>query len=297
MSSDQRIYEYGMKESVSIISGPSSQVLAGRVAHAGGYHLADIEFSTFPDGEQYLHISDIPDHAIIIQSTPTDSDYISLLQLIDACDTSDRIDVVIPYSGYARQDKRFRDGEPVSARALAHAITADHVFTIDIHNQNVLSYFDAPATDLDAAPVVGEYIASMELNDPMIIAPDEGAIDLVRSASEYLGVDFDYMEKTRLSGDDVLIKTKEIDVAGRDVVILDDIISTGGTIAKTTMLLRNNDANRVFAACIHPVLARNAVLRLFASGIEDIIATDTLDRSVSRVSVAQLIADVFRGNR
>jgi len=286
-----------MKDSVSIISGPSSQVLAGRVARAAGYPLAAIEFSRFPDGERYLRISDIPDHAIIIQSTPADSDYISLLQLLDASSASDQIDVVIPYSGYARQDKRFRDGEPVSARALARAITADRVFTINIHNENVLSYFDVPATDLNAAPAVGEYIASMELNDPMIIAPDEGAIDLVRSASGYLGVDFDYMEKTRLSGDDVLIKTKEIDVAGRDVVILDDIISTGGTIVKTAMLLRNNGANRVFAACIHPVLARNAVLRLFAAGIEDIIATDTLDRSVSRVSVAELIADVFRGNR
>jgi len=286
-----------MKTSISIVSGPSSQVLAGRVARTLGCHLADTEFSTFPDGERYLRVPGVDscDHVAIVQSTPTDSDYISLLQLIDACDTSDRIDVVIPYFGYARQDKRFKDGESVSARALAHAITADRVFTVNIHNPDVLPYFDAPATSINAAPVVGEYIASMELTDPMIIAPDEGALDLVRSTSENLGIGFDYMEKTRISGDEVSIKTKEPDVSGRDVVILDDIISTGGTIVETTLLLKENGARRVFAACIHPVLVRNAVLRIFAAGVEGIIATDTLDRSVSAVTVAQLIANIFEG--
>lgn len=282
-----------MKTPINIISGPSSQVLAGRVARALQCHPAVTEFFRFPDGEQYLRVPDISDHAVIIQSTPTDSDYVALLQLIDACDTSGRIDVVIPYFGYARQDKRFEQGESVSARALAQAITADRVFVINIHNPDVLAYFDAPAIDLDAAPVIGRYIASLKLDNPMILAPDEGAIDLVRSAAGYLGVDFDYMEKTRLSGEDVSIKPKKLGVAGRDVVILDDIISTGGTIARTTLLLKNNNAKRVFAACVHPVLARNAVLRMFAAGIDDIIATDTLDRSVSVVSVAKLIADAL----
>jgi len=286
-----------MKTPISIVSGPSSQVLAGRIARTLGCTLVDTEFSTFPDGERYLCVPNIDscNHVVIVQSTPTDSDYISLLQLIDACDTSDRIDVVIPYFGYARQDKRFKEGESVSARALAHAITADHVFTVNIHNIGVLPYFGAPATDLNAAPCIGEYIASMKLTDPMIIAPDEGAIDLVRSTSEKLGVGFDYMEKTRISGEEVSIKMKNLDVSGRDVIILDDIISTGGTIVETTLLLKENGANRVFAACIHPVLVRNAVLRIFAAGVEGIIATDTLDRSVSVVTVAQLIANIFEG--
>jgi len=280
-----------MLAAISIISGPSSQALAGRVARALGSRLADVDFFRFPDGEQYLRVPDVGAHSVIIQSTPTDSDYISLLQLIDACDRAEKIDVVIPYFGYARQDRRFLDGEAVSSRALAGAITADRVFTINIHNRNVLSHFDAEATDLDAAPVVGERIAAMGLTHPMIVAPDEGAIDLVRSASEHLGVDFDHLEKTRLSGEDVLIKRKKMDVSGRDIVLMDDMISTGGTITEAAQVLRENGANRVFSACIHPVLARNAALRLFASGIEDIVATDTLDRSVGVASVANLIAD------
>ena len=281
-----------------IIPGPASQVLAGGVARALQCRLADTEFFRFPDGEQYLRVPDIDDHVVIIQSTPADSDYIALLQLIDACDTAGRVDVVIPYFGYARQDRRFKSGESVSARALARAITADRVFTINVHNSGVLKYFDAAATDLDAAPVIGAHLALMkkktdELDNPVIIAPDKGAVDLVRSVAEYLGADFDYIEKTRHSGDTVTIKTKKLDVSGKDAVILDDIISTGGTIVKTSGLLRENGANRVFVACIHPVLARNAATRIFSAGIEGIIATDTLDRSVGGISVAQLIADAI----
>ena len=146
--------------------------------------------------------------------------------------------------------------------------------------------------------MIGAHLASMKtktdgLDSPVIIAPDKGAIDLVRSVAEYLGVDFDYIEKTRHSGDNVTIKTKELDVSGKDVVILDDIISTGGTIVKTSDLLRENGADRVFVACIHPVLARNAATRIFSAGVEGIMATDTLDRSVSGISVAQLIADAI----
>lgn len=287
-----------METSMYIIPGPSSQVLAGNIARAMQCRLAGTEFFRFPDGEQYLRVPDIDDHVVIIQSTPADSDYIALLQLIDACDAAGRIDVVIPYFGYARQDHRFKSGESVSARALARAITADRVFTINVHNRGVLQYFDAAATDLDAAPVIGAHLASMktktdELDSPVIIAPDKGAIDLVRSVAEYLGADFDYIEKTRHSGDNVTIKTKKLDVSGKDAVILDDIISTGGTIVKTSDLLRENGADRVFVACIHPVLARNAATRIFSAGIEGIMATDTLDRSVSGISVAQLIADAI----
>jgi ribose-phosphate pyrophosphokinase len=286
-----------METSMYIIPGPSSQVLAGNVARATQCRLAATEFFRFPDGEQYLRVpDDVGDHVVIIQSTPTDSDYIALLQLIDACDAADWIDVIIPYFGYARQDRRFKQGESVSARALARAITADRVFTINIHNQSVLQHFDAAATDLDAAPVIGAHLASMKTDQsdsPVIIAPDKGAIDLARSVAGYLGVDFDYMEKTRLSGEDVTIKMKKLNVAGKDVVILDDIISTGGTIVKTSHLLKENGAGRVFAACIHPVLARNAATRLFSAGIEGIMATDTLDKGVSVISVAQLIADAI----
>jgi ribose-phosphate pyrophosphokinase len=280
---------------LDIIGGPASQLLAGRVSKELKSNLLVSEFKKFPDGELYTHIMDDfeGDNVTIIQSTVNDSDYISLLQLIDAASEASRINVVIPYMGYARQDKQFKRGEPISPRALARAIKADNVFTINIHAESILDYFDAKAVNLDATPMIGKYIKNMEFKDPLIVAPDDGAIDLARNAARDLGIDCDYLEKTRLSGESVTIQPKNMNVRGRDVIIIDDIISTGGTMAETISLLRNQGANEVFAACIHPVLSNNAILKLFKAGVKGIIATDTIDKGVSVVSVAPVIASAI----
>ncbi len=280
---------------MDIIGGPASQLLAGRVSKALELNLLISEFKKFPDGELYTRILD--DFAgvdvTIIQSTVTDSDFIALLQLIDACSEASTINVVIPYMGYARQDKQFKRGEPISPRALAGAIKADNVFTINIHAESILDYFDAKAVNLDATPAIGKYIKNMEFKNPLIVAPDDGAIALARNAARDLGIDYDYLEKTRLSGESVTIQPKNMNVRGRDVIIIDDIISTGGTMAETISLLRNQGAHEVFAACVHPVLSNNAILKLFKAGVKGIIATDTIDKSVSVVSVAPVIASAI----
>jgi len=280
---------------LDIIGGPASQLLAGRVSKELKSNLLVSEFKKFPDGELYTRIIDDfeGDNVTIIQSTVNDSDYISLLQLIDAASEASRINVLIPYMGYARQDKQFKRGEPISPRALARAIKADNVFTINIHAESILDYFDAKAVNLDATPVIGKYIKNMEFKDPLIVAPDDGAIDLARNAARDLGIDCDYLEKTRLSGESVTIQPKNMNVRGRDVIIIDDIISTGGTMAETISLLRNQGAHEVFAACIHPVLSNNAILKLFKAGVKGIIATDTIDKGVSVVSAAPVIASAI----
>ncbi len=277
---------------MNIIGGNASQLLAGRVSDALKSTLLICEFKRFPDGELYTRILDelAGESVTIIQSTVNDSDFVSLLQLIDACSEASRIDVVIPYMGYARQDKQFKRGEPISARAMAGAIQADNVFTVNIHNESILDYFDARASNLDATPMIGEYIKNMEFKNPLIVAPDDGAIALARNASKDLGIDYDFLEKTRLSGESVTIQPKNIAVKGRDVIIIDDIISTGGTMAETISLLKKQGAHEVFVACVHPVLSNNAVLKLFKAGVKGIIATDTIDKGVSVVSVAPVIA-------
>lgn len=281
---------------MNIVGGPASQLLAGRVSGALKSNLLISEFKRFPDGELYTRILDefAGDTVTIIQSTVNDSDFISLLQLIDACSGAARINVVIPYMGYARQDKQFKHGEPISSRAMARAIKADNVFTVNIHNDIILDYFDAKAVNLDATPMIGKYIKNMKFKDPLIVAPDDGAISLARNASENLGIDYDFLEKTRLSGEDVSIQPKNIAVKGRDVIIIDDIISTGGTMAETISLLKKQGAHEVFAACVHPVLSNNAILKLFKAGVKGIIATDTIDKGVSVVSVAPVIASVLQ---
>jgi ribose-phosphate pyrophosphokinase len=276
---------------LKIISGPASQLLASKVATAMDCELALCEFKMFPDKEMYIRIMDeIGSDAVIIQSTITDLDFVALLLLIDACSTADRIHVVIPYMGYARQDKQFKPGEALSARAMARTIEADRVITVNIHEKSVLDHFRCNAVSINAAPHMGTYLRDMDLHRPVMLAPDEGAIYLADSAAAKLGADCDYLEKKRISGDTVYMTPKNLDVTGRDVVILDDMIATGGTMAEAVRMLREQGAAEVYVACIHPVLAGGAVNKLCNSGVMDIIATDTVDKAVSRVSVAPLIA-------
>ncbi|MCL7412982.1 MAG: ribose-phosphate diphosphokinase [ANME-2 cluster archaeon] len=277
---------------MKVIGGPSSQLLASRVASALGCELAVCEFKRFPDHEMYIRImDDIGPEAVIVQSTATDSDYVALLQLIDACSTAARVHVVIPYMGYARQDKVFNRGEALSARAMARTIEAENVITVNIHETSVLDHFQCNTVNIDAAPLMGQYIRDMDhFHDPVLLAPDAGAKGLAASAAEELGIDCDHLEKKRLSGDTVRVAPKNLDVKDRDVVILDDIVSTGGTMAEAVRMLREQGAADVYVACIHPVLAGNAILKLCSSGVADVISTDTIEKAVSRVSVAPLLA-------
>lgn len=282
---------------MKIIGGPASQLLASRTARAFGTEPVLCEFNCFPDGEHYLRIADEIENekVTLIQSTPTDSDLVALLQLIDACEGAAEINVVLPYMGYARQDKKFKPGEPISSRAIARCINADRVFTINIHEKSVLEYFPCPAINLDAANLLGTYIAGFGFENPMLIAPDEGAQGLVKNVSSEHGFDHDHLQKTRLSGDTVVIQTKNLDVTGRHVVLVDDMIATGGTMAESIRMLKTQGAIDVHLACVHPVLTRNATLRLFNAGVKDIIATDTLEKAESRLSVAPLIAEALSG--
>jgi len=279
-----------------VVAGPASQLLATRVASLLKCGMDLTEYKEFPDGEVYCRgTGDIKNRdVVIVQSTFRAQDLIYLLELIDACDEAASVTVVVPYFGYARQDKRFKPGEPVTARALAKCIKADRVFTVNIHDRSVLKYFPCEAVDLNAAPELGNYIDGMELRETTILAPDDGALNLVRSAAEPRGLHYDYLEKTRLSGEEVKIAPKNLDITGRDVVIMDDIISTGGTIAEAIKLLKAQGVRDVYVACVHPVFAHNAYLKLHDAGVREVIATDTLERALSKVSGAPAIAEAVK---
>jgi ribose-phosphate pyrophosphokinase len=281
-----------------IIGGPSSQLLAGRVAAILNQELAMCDIGAFPDGEAYARIlSLLPGEVTIIQSTPTDRDIIYLIQLLDACGDRE-ITLMIPYFGYARQDKVFLPGEPLTARAIARVLNPflckGRVFTINIHSHSILSHFTCPAQNLDATSLLADEVAKLGLEDPVLISPDKGAVAMAQAASQRLGAEYDYLEKTRVSGTEVRMAPKEIDVRGRDVVIFDDMIATGGTMATAIAMLRQLGAKRVYLAAVHPVLTGSALLKLYRSGVEAMLATDTLDRGISAVSVAPLIAQALR---
>ena len=281
-----------------IIGGPASQLLAGRVAAILGETLAFCDYRRFPDGESYTQVlTPLEDEVAIIQSTPTDQDLVYLLQLLDIY-RDRKVSLVIPYFGYARQDKVFKPGEPMTARAVATALNPflknGRIFLVNIHSPSILSHFQCEAKNLDATLLLAEGIGSLGLEHPAIVSPDKGAVAMAKVAAERLGVDYDYLQKTRHSGTEVSLAPKEIDVKGRDVVIIDDMIATGGTMATAISLLRQQGARRVYLAAVHAVLTGSAVLKLYRSGVEMVLATDTLDKGISTVSVAPLIAEALR---
>ena len=217
-----------------------------------------------------------------------------MLQLQDAVREAgiDEVITVLPYMGYGRQDAAFEPGHPISARAMARAIStgADRVLTVDPHEEAVCEFFEPTATAVDAAGRLAEPLPD-DLAEPVFLSPDAGAIDLAETVREAYGAgETDYFEKVRHSGTEVEITPSDVDVADRDVVVVDDIIATGSTMSEAVGVLRERSVGRVFITCVHPLLARNAVTKLSRAGVEAIHGTDTIERGVSTVSVAPALA-------
>jgi ribose-phosphate pyrophosphokinase len=214
--------------------------------------------------------------------------------LIDACDRATNR-LVLPYMAYARQDKRFKPGEPISSRVVARALSqgVSEVITVNIHEKEVLKSFSVPARNLSLAGDIGSYIRTLHLDNPLILAPDEGAMVFAAQVASAGGWECDHLEKTRLSGVEVKMAPRQLSAESRSVVIVDDIISTGGTIATAAGMLYQQGAKDVFAACVHGVFTGGAYVRLMATGIRDVICSDTIERSCSRVSAADQIAQAL----
>ena len=281
-----------------IIGGSASQKLAALISKELDETLCPLETRKFPDGERYIRIGgNLESDAVVIQSTgyPQDQNLLELFLILKTLKSLDveNIKVVIPYFGYARQEKRFKSGEAISAQVvseLLEACGASEIFSINLHEDRLRNLFNIPAHNLSAMPLIAEYIEE-HLDDPVIIAPDKGALGFASEIAGILGCDSDHLEKTRISPDKVETRTKDLDVQGREAVIIDDIISTGGTIINASHILRQHGASKIVVSCVHPVLVEDALLRIFASGVDDVIATDTLQSDTSTISVVPLIAD------
>ena len=281
-----------------IVSGSASQALAAALARELEEPLAAVEYDRFPDGELLAAAPGVadadPDRAVIVASTVSSDAHLEVLQLQDAVREAgvDEVVTVLPYMGYGRQDQAFEPGHPISARAMARAIStgADQVLTVDPHEEAVCEFFEPTATAVDAAGRLAEPLPD-DLVDPVFLSPDAGAIDLAETVQAAYGTgETDYFEKVRHSGTEVEITPSDVDVADRDVVVVDDIIATGSTMSEAVGVLRQRSVGRVFITCVHPLLARNAVTKLSRAGVEAIYGTDTIERGVSTVSVAPALA-------
>jgi len=283
-----------------IIPGAETQAFAAALAEAADESLGRVEYEQFADGEGVVRVPEAVagERAVVVASTVDSDAHVQLLQLQDAVREAGASEVVtvLPYMGYARQDAAFREGEPVSSRAMARAISTgtDRVVTVNPHEPAVCDFFTVPATNVDAAGVLAEPLPA-DLAEPLFLSPDEGAIGLAETVRDAYGAgETDHFVKDRdYDSGEVAISPSDAAVAGRDVVLVDDIIATGSTMSESIAVLNEREAARVYVTCIHPMLASNALTKLSAAGVDAVYGTDTLERAASEVSAAEVVADVL----
>jgi ribose-phosphate pyrophosphokinase len=280
-----------------VVGGSSSRKLADDLAKELGTGLLQATSKRFPDGECYVRLEteEIDKEAVIVQNSHPDDMLVELLLLQDAAVRlgAERITNVIPYFGYARQDKLFNRGEAVSAQVMVEHIEmrAKKVITVDIHSAETLDWFKkAKGVDVHATSCIGSFFSNAGID--LVLAPDEGAAERAEGVAKILRSDWDHFVKTRLSGTEVRMAPKRLDVKGRSVLIVDDIISTGGTIEAATRQLRSFGARRVVAVCTHGLFTMGSLERL-KKCCDRVLSTNTLENEVSEISVAPAIAEAI----
>ena len=280
-----------------IISGTTGLSIATKLATALNTSLVNTTIKRFPDNELYIRINQniTNEEIIIVQSTYPDEKIIELLLLQNAVRQADakHITTIIPYYGYSRQDKQFNKGETISAQVLAQHIEVDtdKIFTVDPHKEHILNFFSVPAYSVSAIPEIAKYLQKKSVN--MLLAPDKGALSHTKEAATIMQCDCDCLEKNRIDDHTVKMKPKNLDVKGKNVAIVDDIISTGGTMAMAVQELKKQGAKKVYAACTHGLFIGNAVEKLHNAGCDEIIASDTLQNKFSKVSTVSGILQIL----
>jgi ribose-phosphate pyrophosphokinase len=298
-----------MDNEMKIFAGNSNPALASEIAEAMNVGLGRAEVGKFPEGECKVKIHDNIRGAdvFIIQSTcpPVNDNLVELLVMIDACRRASarRITAVIPYFGYARQDRKDQPRVPITAKLVANLITeagADRVLTMDLHAQQIQGFFDIPLDHLMALPVLIEHFKALKIDNLSICTADVGGIKGAWKFAERLSVPLAIVDKKR-SGDDKVEALALIgDVKGKNIIIPDDMIATGGTLVNAAKFLRDNGAKDLYAACTHGVLSGNAVEKLKAVNFKEVIMTNTIPLSAEtkqanykQLSIAKLFGEAI----
>jgi len=300
-----------MPEGVKIISGDSHLKLSQEVVDQLGISLCNTTVTTFSDGEVMIQINENVrgTDAFVIQSTcpPVNDNIMKLLLVIDALKraSAGRITAVIPYYGYARQDRKVQPRVPISSKLVADLITAagaNRVLSVDLHAGQIQGFFNIPVDHLYAAPVLLDYLRKRNFKDLVIVSPDAGGVERARAFAKKLQSSLAIIDKRREMANVSQVMHVIGEVIGRDAIILDDMIDTAGTTTQAATALKENGANRVFAASTHAVLSGPAVDRINGSVIEEVIVTNTISmdskqekcRKLTVLSIAPLLAEAIK---
>lgn len=293
---------------MKIISGTGHRALAEHIAASAGESLCDVDITRFPDGEIFVKIVENVrgEDLFIVQSVSIEpNNYLmELLIMIDAAKraSADRITAVLPYYGYARQDRKDQPRVPITAKLVAtllEAAGADRVICLDLHAQQIQGFFDIPVDHLYASPVIVKYLRSLDLDDLVVVSPDAGGLKMADAYSKLLGAGIALVGKQRKSAEDVEANHLVGEVEGRNTLLVDDMTSTAGTLTAAAKLLQKAGAKSIRAAVSHSLLTQKGIDRLIDSPIDELVTTDTVpqrewkDFNVTVLSVADILAEAI----
>ena len=287
----------------TVISGKVSEGLAKKLAKKIRAKYVKSELRVFPDGESKITIRSKPKKGkiIVVQSTfpPVDSNLIHALALISkAKQYSPNVIAVIPYLGYARQDQEFLPGEIITIKVIANlfkASGASKIIVVDIHSKIALKQFKIPSKNVSAVPELVKYFKKLRLKEPLVVSPDLGGTARAKEFAKHFETKFISLKKqrNRKTGKVLIKSSNHKEVKGRDLVLVDDMISTGGSIIKATQFLKKQKCKRVFVACTHALLMNNAEKKIRKAGVSQIISTNTIPGKTSKVDVSSSIAKMI----
>jgi ribose-phosphate pyrophosphokinase len=300
-----------MLEKIRIFSGNSNLPLAKKICKILGVPLGKANVTTFSDGETRVEINENVRgmDVFIIQSTcpPVNDNCMELLILTDAMKraSADRITAVIPYYGYARQDRKVLPRAPITAKLVADLITtagANRVLSMDLHAGQIQGFFNIPVDNLFATPVLLDYIRKNYQDNMVVVSPDAGGVERARAFGKRLGANLAIIDKRREGPNESQLMNIIGDVKGKKTVILDDMIDTAGTVVQTASALKDEGATEVSVCCTHPVLSGPAIDRINDSVIKEVIVTDTIPlhekakscKQINVLSVSELLSEAVR---
>ena len=304
--------EHYSDPNLKIFALSSNRPLAQKIADQVGVELGKVSVTHFSDGEIKINIDESirGDHVYIVQSTsyPVNDNLMELLIMIDALRraSAKTINVVLPYYGYARQDRKAQSREPITAKLVANMITqagADRVLTLDLHAAQIQGFFDIPVDHLLGAPLLANYFLENNFKDKdiVVVSPDHGGVTRARKLAEFLHAPIAIIDKRRPKANVAEVMNIIGDVKGKVAVLIDDMIDTAGTITLAAQAIKDAGALEVYACCTHPVLSGPALDRLNASVIKEVVVTDSIQvpeektgGKIVQVSVDQLMAEAIR---
>ena len=294
---------------MKIFCGTSNQPLAQKIVEYIGIDLGKRTVSAFPDGETFIKIEENVrgEDVYVVQSTspPTNHHLMELFIMMDALrrSSASRITAVLPFYGYARQDRKDQPRVPITAKLVANLLVAagaQRILAMDLHAQQIQGFFDIPVDHLYAAPVMYEYLRAKHLPNLVVVSPDVGGLKMAHAYSQVLGAGLAIVAKRRKNASEIEAMTVIGDIRGKTILLVDDLTETAGTLAAAASLLKKRGAKRILACVSHAILSDIGINRLKKSPIDELITTDTVLRpameglNITTLSVAKLLGEAIR---